>query len=113
MSESDLSKPKFDVYRAITDKIVEAIEAGAGKFVMPWHSCGAPVGRPTNAHTGVTYRGVNVVGLWAEAMVSGYQSGTWASFRQWQKQGARVKRGEHGTPIVFYRRSSADDSQAR
>ena len=53
MSESDLSKAKFDVYRAITDKIVEAIEAGAGKFVMPWHSRGAPIGRPTNAQTGV------------------------------------------------------------
>ena len=55
-------------------------------------------------------RGVNVVGLWAEAMMSGYQSGTWASFRQWQKLDARVKRGEHGTPIVFYRKLDEGDA---
>jgi antirestriction protein ArdC len=109
MSGEVLSTAKFDVYRAITDKIVEAIERGAGEFVMPWHSRGVSIGRPTNASTGMSYRGVNVVGLWAEAMVTGYESGRWASFRQWQKLGATVRRGEHGTPIVFYKKLEAGE----
>ena len=104
MSSSDLSTAKFDVYRVITDKIVQAIEAGAGEFVMPWHSRGPAITRPTNAATGMSYRGVNVVALWAEATVSGFGSGTWASFRQWQKLGAHVRKGESGTTIVFYKK---------
>jgi antirestriction protein ArdC len=112
MSTTDLSAVKFDVHRAITDKIVQAIEAGAGEFVMPWHTSGTPIGRPTNAATGAAYRGVNVVGLWAEATIAGFSSGTWASFRQWQKLGAAVRKGERGTPIVFYKMLDAGDPGA-
>jgi len=54
---------------------------------VPWHRAGPGVGRPTNASTGLKYRGVNVVALWAEATTAGYGSGHWASFRQWQKVG--------------------------
>jgi antirestriction protein ArdC len=110
MSTTVPSTVKFDVYRAVTDKIVQAIEVGAGDFVMPWHSHGAPIGRPTNAATKMSYRGVNVVGLWAEAMLSGYGSGVWASFRQWQKLGANVRKGEHGTTIVFYKKLDAGEA---
>jgi antirestriction protein ArdC len=102
------SEARFDVHRAITDKIVEAIERGAGEFVMPWHRGGPGIGRPTNASTRQKYRGVNVVALWGEASLVGYGSGTWASFRQWQKLGAQVRKGEHGTVIVFYKRFDAE-----
>ncbi len=116
MESSVLSEVRFDVHRAITEKIVQAIEAGAGEFVMPWHRSGVSIGRPTNASTGVGYRGVNVVALWAEAMVSGYASGHWATFRQWQALGASVRKGQHGSTIVFYKRlepreRSADQEQ--
>lgn len=97
------SNDRFDLYRTVTDKIVAAIEAGAGEFVMPWH-VSAATGRPINAFTGHGYRGVNVVALWAEAVMSGYGTGWWASYRQWERLGAQVRRGEHGTVIVFYNR---------
>ncbi len=103
MSDTAPSNPRFDVYRAVTDQIVAAIEAGAGRFVMPWHGAAPTLGRPTNARTGLAYRGVNVVGLWAQGMVRGYPTGWWASFRQWGQLGAQVRRGEHGTTVVFYR----------
>jgi antirestriction protein ArdC len=103
MVSSVLSRERFDVHRTITEKVVDAIERGAGDFVMPWHRSGHDVGRPTNAWTGQKYRGVNVVALWAEAVSCGYRSAQWASFRQWQKLGATVRKGEHGTVIVFYK----------
>lgn len=103
MQTSVPSNDRFDLYRTVTDKIVAAIEAGAGTFVMPWH-VGAATGRPTNALTGHGYRGVNVLALWAEACMSGYGTGWWASYRQWERLGAQVRRGEHGTVIVFYNR---------
>ena len=75
MSDLVLStKPRFDVYQAVTDKIVEAIEAGAGEYVMPWHGRRVADGRPTNPATHCVYRGVNILTLWAEAMLKGYGS---------------------------------------
>lgn len=103
MRTSVPSTERFDLYRTVTDKIVAAIEAGAGEFVMPWH-VSAATGRPANALTGHGYRGVNVVALWAAAVLSGYGTGWWASYRQWERLGAQVRRGEHGTVIVFYNR---------
>ncbi len=45
-------KNQTDVYEKITASIIEAIEAGCGKFEMPWHTFGAsrPM-RATNAGT--------------------------------------------------------------
>jgi antirestriction protein ArdC len=53
---------------------------------------------------------VNVVGLWAEAMLSKYETGYWASYRQWQAIGGQVRRGEHGATTVFYREIETDDA---
>jgi antirestriction protein ArdC len=96
------SKPRMDLYRSITEKIVAAIEAGAGEFVMPWHRSGIRVGRPTNALSGARYRGINVVALWAESMLEGYDTGYWATYKQWQEVGGQVRKGERGASIVFY-----------
>lgn len=102
---------KFSVHTAITERIVAAIEAGAGEFKMPWHSEGPAVTRPTNAQTDKAYRGVNAISLWAEAMLSGYETGWWASYQQWQKLGAQVRRGEGGATIVFYREYLPEDAK--
>lgn len=95
---------RFDVYRAVTDSIVAAIEAGAGEFIMPWHGNGAGIAKPQNAVTRMEYHGINVMALWAEAYLSGYQSGVWASYKQWQSVGAQVVKGAQGSAIVFYKR---------
>ena len=34
---SEQSKPKLDIYRAVTDSIIEAIEKGIGPVEFPWH----------------------------------------------------------------------------
>ena len=96
-----------DVYASVTDNIIAAIEAGAGQWKMPWHCAGAALTRPVNAQTGNAYRGVNVVALWASAAARGYQTGTWATFKQWKARGAQVQRGEKGTMIAFYKQFDA------
>ncbi len=102
------SQERRDLYSTITTKIVAAMEAGAGKFVMPWHRQGVDTARPLNAITGNAYRGVNVLALWASAMGAGYDSGRWASYRQWQMVGAQVQKSERGTMIIFYKRLDED-----
>ena len=37
-----------DIYQQVTDQIVTAMEAGAGKWEMPWHRSGTANGRPVN-----------------------------------------------------------------
>src|SRR2546425_12738383 len=53
-------KPHFDVHQSITDKIVAAIEAGAGDARLPWHRTGASSILPKNVATGNAYNGINV-----------------------------------------------------
>lgn len=96
-----------DVYASVTSNIIAAIEAGAGEWKMPWHCAGAALTRPVNGVTGNAYRGINVVALWAAAAARGYQTGTWATFKQWQARGAQVQRGEKGTMVAFYKQFDA------
>ncbi len=98
------------VYQEITNRIVEAIEAGAPRFEMPWHR-GHGGAIPTNARTGNPYRGINVVALWASASAGGYGSNIWATYRQWRLLGAQVRRHERGSLVVFYRPREEDEDK--
>jgi len=98
----DPLKPRLDVHQAITDKIVKAIEEGAGTFEMPWHRPGVSFDIPKNAHTGKHYRGSNILSLWIDAGDKKFEHQTWATFKQWQDLGAQVRKGEKGSLIVKY-----------
>jgi antirestriction protein ArdC len=98
------------VYRTVTEQIIAAIEAGAGTCKMPWHAGIVSMTMPINAATEASYRGVNIVSLWASAAVKRYITGYWASYKQWQKLGAQVRKGERGSVIVFYKEYERSDS---
>ena len=59
---------------------------------------------PYNGTTNRQYRGINVFILQMTAILSGYSSNAWASYRQIKKAGGQVRKGEKGTTIVFYDR---------
>jgi len=98
-----MSKERFDIHQHITDKIVSAIERGAGDFRLPWHRSAGSIIRPVNIASKKAYRGVNVVALWAYAEESGYSSGIWGTYRQWAETGAQVRKGEKAAFVVFYK----------
>jgi antirestriction protein ArdC len=58
-----MTKERFDIHQHITDKIVSAIERGAGEFRLPWHRGAGNIMRPVNIASKKAYRGVNVVAL--------------------------------------------------
>lgn len=103
------STKRFDVHEAITDQIIQAIEAGTGPLQMPWHRSGGAIYRPTNIASGNAYRGVNVIALWAAAQSRGFEQGVWGTYRQWQARGGQVRRGETSSLVVFYKTLDADD----
>jgi hypothetical protein len=76
-----MTKERFDIPQHITEKVVSAIERGAGEFRLPWHRGSGNIMRPVNIASKNTYRGANVVALWASAEASGYSSGTWGTYR--------------------------------
>tara|TARA_R110000868_G_scaffold408138_4_gene690478 strand:- start:13188 stop:14108 length:921 start_codon:yes stop_codon:yes gene_type:complete len=103
------NRNRKDVYQTVTDQIVAAIEAGAGEWQMPWHRAGEGLNRPVNIDTGNAYRGINIVALWAAGQVRGYSSGTWGTYRQWQKAGAQVRKGEKASTVVFYKEFDVEE----
>ena len=94
---------KVDIYAEITNQIIEAVEAGAENYQMPWHVNGADSVLPVNASTHRPYRGVNVMMLWAVAAKKEYATSLWATYQQWRELSAQVRKGEKSTPVVFWK----------
>jgi antirestriction protein ArdC len=98
-----MKSERFDIHQHITDKIVSAIECGAGEFRLPWHHSAGNIMRPVNIASKNAYRGVNVLTLWAAADEKGYSAGVWGTYKQWAEAGAQVRKGEKSAYIVFYK----------
>jgi antirestriction protein ArdC len=94
---------KKDIFQRVTDAIVKAIEDGAGSYRMPWKTSGGFPYSPINAVSKRPYRGINILVLWAIAQERGYESGVWATFKQWQEMGAQVRKGETSAHVVFWK----------
>lgn len=94
------TKAKRDTYQVITDAIIAALE-NCGPYERPW-SGPALLTMPENAVTGRRYRGSNVVMLWIAAQEAGYTENRWATFKQWAEKGASVRKGEKGTPVIWF-----------
>jgi antirestriction protein ArdC len=94
---------KPDVYRKVTDAIVNAIEQGVSNWRMPWHTSGKFAFSPINVASHKPYRGINTICLWAAAQSKGYERGEWGTYNQWQDRGAQVRKGEKATTVVFWK----------
>lgn len=100
------------IYDTITLTIIDALEkAQAGTWSMPWHSDsdGKALSMPINAVSKKAYRGSNILQLWGVGHMRGYQSGIWATYKQWQGLGAQVRKGEMSTQIAFYKKMTYTD----
>jgi antirestriction protein ArdC len=88
------------IYQTVTDRIISSLRAGVIPWEKPWKTpryAGGPF--PRNFYTGKPYRGINVLLLWS----SEYSSPFWLTFKQAQALKGTVRKGEHGTPIIFYK----------
>jgi antirestriction protein ArdC len=91
-----------DVYTQVTQTIVAQLEQGERPWIKPWsaaHAAG-PVSRPLR-HNSVPYSGINVLMLWVAAMEKGYSAPLWMTFRQAKELGGHVRKGEHGSTVVY------------
>lgn len=97
------------IYQTVTDRMIARLQAGVIPWEKPWQrprDAGGPF--PRNFCTGQPYRGINVLLLWS----SPYNSPFWLTFKQAQRWKGSVRKGEHGTPIVFYKQLPEDAKKA-
>lgn len=106
-----MTDERANIYERITSQIVAAIEAGTPTYRMPWHHDGSEITRPINIASARRYRGANILALWTAAEDAGFTSGTWGTYRQWSARGAQVRKGEHGTTIVFWKFASTEGNE--
>jgi antirestriction protein ArdC len=93
---------RTDIYSRVTSHIIEELERGTRPWLKPWNAEHA-VGRITRPlrHNGQKYSGINIITLWMSAEMSGFVSPFWLTFNQCRELGAFVKKGEHGSPVVY------------
>ncbi len=109
MSTNENTAPRVDVYQRVTD----AIESGIGQYRMPWTVRQDKGFSPLSVGSAKPYRGINTLVLWAQSQSKGYGSALWGTYQQWQEIGGQVRKGEHGSPVVYwgtYEKQMGDDS---
>ncbi|MFO0737574.1 MAG: ArdC-like ssDNA-binding domain-containing protein [Labilithrix sp.] len=83
-----------DIYQSVTVRILECLDKGVVPWRKPW-----AVMAPRNLASGHVYRGINTILL----ACAGFDSPYWLTLKQANDLGGRIKRGERGTPIVFWK----------
>ena len=98
----DTTTTRTDLYTRVTAHILADLERGVRPWLQPWHAANT-TGRVTRPlrHNGTPYRGINILLLWGEAMTKGYAAPIWMTFTQATTLGAHVRKGEHGTLVVY------------
>jgi antirestriction protein ArdC len=96
------------IYQLVTDRILALLQQGVVPWKKSWKTTGTLV-PPSNLVSRRPYRGVNVFLLIAQHFGSPY----WLTFKQTQDLGGHVRRGQRGTPIVFWRidRGTSEDAE--
>src|SRR6185312_3319953 len=106
---------RTSLYDQITAKIIAELEVGRVPWVQPWgtEAAKAPLAIPKNASTGRFYSGINVLILWGSVIEHGFPVQAWLTFRQALGLGGNVRKGEHGTTVVYADRFVPEDEKRR
>jgi antirestriction protein ArdC len=83
------------VYQIVTDRILKLLEQGE----IPWRKQWTSHGMPQNLVSKKEYRGINALLLASTK----YSNPYWLTYRQAQKLGGQVNRGEKGTFVIFWK----------
>ena len=84
----------FDIYSAVTDRIIEQLENG----IIPWHK--PWTGIASGAISGTTGKPYSLL----NQMLLG-KPGEWYTYNQIQKLGGRVRKGEKSSMVVFWKQT--------
>ncbi len=87
------------VYEIVTGQIIKKLEQGVIPWRRPWNSSNQAVSWKTQK----PYRGINVMML---------EPGEYATFKQISEAGGKVKKGETGHIVVFWKWNELEDGES-
>lgn len=87
----------MNIYESVTNRILAQLEQGIITWRKEWKSSGK-TGLPYNHASGKPYRGINILLLASSC----YSDARWMTYQQAQEKGGQVRKGEHGTKIIFW-----------
>lgn len=100
----------LNVYQSVTDRVIKALETQKTLvWRKPWQSFSEGSSLPRNLVTKREYSGINILLL----SLSGFSSPWWLSFKQVKAQGGNVRKGEKGSPIVFWNFVEKEDLKTK
>lgn len=86
---------------ATLDRILAAMESGVIPWQKPWDENHVYDDTPRNMATGKPYHGFNLITL--SSWLTGYTSPFWGTFKQINKLGGKIKKGEKHSVVVFWK----------
>ena len=95
------NKDKKSIYEEVTERIIDSLETGVIPWARPWEA--SQYGEYRNAITNRPYRGLNIMLLNLVGMMKGFVDPRWLTYRNAEKLGGHIKKGEKGVGIVFWK----------
>jgi antirestriction protein ArdC len=92
---------KTNIYAEITEKIITALDDGVIPWARPWDA--VQYGLFRNALTNRPSRGLNTILLYLVAMLKGFVDPRWLTFRNAEKLGGSIRKGEKGVHVIFWK----------
>lgn len=87
--------------KAVTERLIGMLESGTAPWQKPWDADIAAMNRPHNFN-GRPYHGVNALMLWCTAIDKGYEDPRWLTFKQVNKLGGHVNKGEKAQIVEYW-----------
>ena len=103
---SRTNENRVDVYQIITDRLIEIMEQGLIPWRKPWNSGGES--GPLNLISKKHYQGINCFLLACPSFDSPY----WLTYNQALSLGGNVRKGEKGTPVIFWKLYNKEDPES-
>ena len=100
------NKNRVDVYQIITDRLIEIMEQGVVPWKKTWN-CGGETG-PLNLVSKRHYQGINCFLLSCHSFETPY----WLTYNQAISLGGNVKKGEKGTPVIFWKMYNKENPES-
>jgi antirestriction protein ArdC len=101
-----MKRTREDIEREVTERILESLRDGTVPWARPWSTAGL---LPTSVASGRPYRGINTLILGLTALEHDYGSPLWLTYKQASERGGHIRKGEHGTAVIFWKRLRVAD----
>ena len=93
---------KFDIYQAVTDRIIAQLEKGVVPWHKPWKVTEVAI-RGAEDLRKVAFNRVTKTAYSALNQMLLTRAGEYASFKQWTEAGGKIKKGAKSEIVVFWK----------